>query len=139
MTKLYYSQLFMSLHVFINLKASRGQENSFYSFACRMGIACGHGSERQIEAANQYAEAMGLAFQIRDDMLDQISTVEELGKPIGSDAEEQKTTFMSLYGPERCQQEVHALTEQAVHAVDGCFENAAFLQELARSMEVRRS
>lgn len=107
--------------------------------ACRMGIACGHGSERQIEAANQYAEAMGLAFQIRDDMLDQISTVEELGKPIGSDAEEQKTTFMSLYGPERCQQEVHALTEQAVHAVDGCFENAAFLQELARSMEVRRS
>lgn len=107
--------------------------------ACRMGISCGQGDARQIEAANAYAEAMGLAFQIRDDMLDQISTVEELGKPIGSDAEEQKTTFMSLFGLERCEQEVHDWTEKAVRAVDGCFENALFLQELARSMEVRRS
>ena len=107
--------------------------------ACRMGIACGQGSVLQVEAANTYAEAMGLAFQIRDDMLDQISTVEELGKPIGSDAEEHKTTFMSLYGLDRCAQEVHELTEQAVRAVEGRFDNAAFLQELARSMEVRRS
>ena len=107
--------------------------------ACRMGIACGQGTASQVEAANRYAEAMGLAFQIRDDMLDQISTVEELGKPIGSDAEEQKTTFMSLYGLERCEQEVHNLTEQAILAVEGQFDNAGFLQELARSMEVRRS
>ena len=107
--------------------------------ACRMGIACGQGSAAQIEAANAYAEALGLAFQIRDDMLDQISTEEELGKPIGSDAEEQKTTFMSLYGLEQCEHEVHTLTEQAVSAVEGKFANAAFLQELARSMESRRS
>lgn len=107
--------------------------------ACRMGIACGQGSAAQIDAANRYAEAMGLAFQIRDDMLDQISTEEELGKPIGSDEQEQKTTFMSLYGLERCEQEVHALTEQAIEAVDGLFDNADFLQSLARSMEVRRS
>lgn len=107
--------------------------------ACRMGIACGQGSAAQIDAANRYAEAMGLAFQIRDDMLDQISTEEELGKPIGSDEQEQKTTFMSLYGLERCEQEVHALTEQAIKAVHGMFDNADFLQSLARSMEVRRS
>lgn len=107
--------------------------------ACRMGIACGQGSAAQIDAANRYAEAMGLAFQIRDDMLDQISTEEELGKPIGSDEQEQKTTFMSLYGLERCEQEVHALTEQAIQAVHGMFDNADFLQSLARSMEVRRS
>lgn len=107
--------------------------------ACRMGIACGHGSDAQIDAANRYAEALGLAFQIRDDMLDQISTEAELGKPIGSDAQEQKTTFMSLYGLAHCEREVHDLTEQAVEAVDGQFENAGFLQELARSMEVRRS
>lgn len=107
--------------------------------ACRMGIACGHGNDEQINAANRYAEAMGLAFQIRDDILDQISTEAELGKPIGSDAQEQKTTFMSLYGLERCEQEVHALTEEAIEAVEGQFANAAFLQELARSMEVRRS
>ena len=58
---------------------------------------------------------------------------------IGSDAEEQKTTFMSLYGQERCEQEVHALTERAVQAVDRVFSIAEFLQALARSMETRRS
>lgn len=107
--------------------------------ACRMGIACGQGTAEQIEAANQYAEALGLAFQIRDDMLDQISTEEELGKPIGSDAQEQKTTFMSLYGLEQCEREVHELTERAVSAVASRFSNAEFLQALARSMETRRS
>ena len=107
--------------------------------ACRMGIACGNGSAEQIQAAETYAQALGLAFQIRDDMLDVISTNEELGKPIGSDAEEQKTTFMSLYGLEHCRKEVHALTERAAQAVGNVFSNAVFLQELARSLESRRS
>lgn len=107
--------------------------------ACLMGIACGNGSAEQIQAAEAYAQALGLAFQIRDDMLDVISTNEELGKPIGSDAQEQKTTFMSLYGLEQCEREVHALTEQAALAVGSVFENAAFLQELARSLETRRN
>lgn len=107
--------------------------------ACRMGIACGNGSKAQIEAAEVYAQALGLAFQIRDDMLDVISTDEELGKPVGSDAEEQKTTFMSLYGLKRCEREVHELTERASKAVEHVFPNAEFLQILARSMETRRS
>ena len=107
--------------------------------ACRMGIACGSGSERQIEAADAYAQALGLAFQIRDDMLDVISTNEELGKPIGSDAQEQKTTFMSLFGLERCEREVHELTERAAAVVEDVFPNAEFLQALARSLEIRRN
>lgn len=107
--------------------------------ACLMGIACGNGTPRQIQAAEAYAQALGLAFQIRDDMLDVISTDAELGKPIGSDAQEQKTTFMSLYGLERCQQEVHELTERAAEAVRDDFSNSDFLQALARSLESRRS
>lgn len=107
--------------------------------ACRMGIACGNGSAEQIQAAEDYAHALGLAFQIRDDMLDVISTNEELGKPIGSDAEEQKTTFMSLYGLEKCREEVHSLTEKAAAAVEHVFSNADFLQQLARSLESRRT
>lgn len=107
--------------------------------ACLMGIACGDGSEEQIRAAETYAQAIGLAFQIRDDMLDVISTNEELGKPIGSDAQEQKTTFMSLYGLEQCEREVRTLTEQAVQAVGSVFSNAEFLQQLARSLETRRN
>ena len=107
--------------------------------ACLMGIACGNGSEEQIQAAETYAQALGLAFQIRDDMLDVISTNEELGKPIGSDAQEQKTTFMSLYGLEQCEREVHALTDEAVQAVSRVFPNAEFLQQLVRSLETRRN
>lgn len=112
---------------------------AMFRAACRMGIVCGNGSAAQIRAAETYAQALGLAFQIRDDILDVISTVEELGKPVGSDAQEQKTTFMSLYGPELCQQEIHALTEQAAEAVRDAFPNAEFLQALARSLEARRS
>ena len=107
--------------------------------ACLMGIACGDGSKAQIDAAEIYAQSVGLAFQIRDDMLDVISTDAELGKPIGSDAEEGKTTFMSLLGQEACEREIHELTEQAVQAVASEFSNAEFLQALACSLETRRS
>lgn len=66
-----------------------------------------------MEAARVYGTNLGLAFQIRDDMLDELSTVEELGKPIGSDRQEGKSTFLTLYGQERCQQMVVQLTQQA--------------------------
>lgn len=107
--------------------------------ACEMGVACGGGTEAQIQAAAQYAQALGLAFQIRDDMLDVISTAEELGKPIGSDEREGKTTFMTLYGLEQCGQYVHALTEQAAASVADAFPEPEFLQALARSLADRRN
>ena len=94
---------------------------------------------RQRAAAAQYAKALGLAFQIRDDMLDVISTEAELGKPIGSDAREGKNTFMALYGLERCGAYVHELSEQAAAAVDGVFADSAFLQQLARSLADRKN
>ena len=107
--------------------------------ACLMGVTCGGGNERQREAAAKYAKALGLAFQIRDDMLDVISTESELGKPIGSDAREGKNTFMALYGLERCGVYVHELSEQAAAAVDGAFADSAFLQQLARSLADRKN
>ena len=107
--------------------------------ACLMGVTCGGGNARQRAAAAQYAKALGLAFQIRDDMLDVISTEAELGKPIGSDAREGKNTFMALYGLERCGAYVHELSEQAAAAVDGVFADSAFLQQLARSLADRKN
>jgi len=107
--------------------------------ACLMGVTCGGGNERQRAAAAKYAKALGLAFQIRDDMLDVISTESELGKPIGSDAREGKNTFMALYGLERCGAYVHELSEQAAAAVDGAFADSAFLQQLARSLADRKN
>ena len=107
--------------------------------ACLMGVTCGGGDAQQRAAAAQYAKALGLAFQIRDDMLDVISTEAELGKPIGSDAREGKNTFMALYGLERCGAYVHELSEQAAAAVDSVFADSAFLQQLARSLADRKN
>ena len=106
--------------------------------ACLMGVACAGGSAEQEQAASDYAEALGLAFQIRDDMLDVISTAEELGKPIGSDDEQGKTTFMTLFGAEECEARVQRLTEEAKQAVS-VFVNNEFLIALADSMAARRN
>lgn len=107
--------------------------------ACRMGVAAAGGSEKQMEAAARYGAAIGAAFQIRDDMLDVISTEAELGKPIGSDVQEKKNTYMALYGEERCAAMVNKLTRQAKDVLRGAFADTAFLDELAESMAVRKS
>jgi len=98
--------------------------------ACAMGVAAAGGSEAQLRAAEAYGEALGMAFQIRDDVLDATATEETLGKPIGSDAREGKTTFVSLLGEERCRGLVKELTTRACAALEN-FEDAAFLEELA--------
>ena len=107
--------------------------------ACLMGVAAAGGSEEQEEAAARYGAAIGMAFQVRDDMLDVLSTEQELGKPIGSDREEQKNTYMALYGEERCAALVEKLTSAAKQALEGAFTDRTFLNELADSMAVRRS
>ena len=107
--------------------------------ACQMGVAAAGGNEEQLEAAGLYAAAVGLAFQIRDDMLDVLSTEQELGKPIGSDAQEQKKTFMALYGEEKCAAMIAKLTERAKEALKAGFDDTGFLCALADSMAVRRS
>ena len=106
--------------------------------ACLMGVACGGGSAEQEKAAVDYAEALGLAFQIRDDMLDEISTAEELGKPIGSDTEQGKTTFMTLFGLDECERKINDLTQMAKEAC-AIFDDSSFLMSLADSMAVRRN
>ena len=106
--------------------------------AAQLGCIIGGGTAEQKRAANDYASALGLAFQIRDDMLDEISTDEELGKPVGSDCEQGKTTFMTLFGMEGCQNRITELTQIAK---DSCvhFEDASFLITLAESMAIRRN
>ena len=107
--------------------------------ACQMGVAAAGGSAEMLDCAARYAASVGLAFQIRDDMLDVLSTEQELGKPIGSDAQEQKNTFMALYGEEKCAQMVRKLTENAKMALVEGFEDTAFLCDLADAMAGRRS
>ena len=105
--------------------------------ACTMGVAAAGGSDKQLEAAAMFGAAIGAAFQIRDDMLDVISTSEQLGKPIGSDAQEHKNTYMALYGADRCMEMIEKLTEQAKAVLNEAFDDTAFLCELADSMVTR--
>ena len=105
--------------------------------ACTMGVAAAGGSDKQLEAAAMFGAAIGAAFQIRDDMLDVISTSEQLGKPIGSDVQEHKNTYMALYGPGRCMEIIQKLTQNAKTALNSAFDDTAFLCELADSMVTR--
>ncbi len=98
--------------------------------ACELGCIAAGGSQAQSKALEEYATAIGMAFQIRDDILDVTSTAEELGKPIGSDAENGKTTFVTLLGLEESQGLVRELTERAKGAVAG-FAQPEFLLWLA--------
>ena len=105
--------------------------------ACKMGVAAAGGRDEQLEAAALFGAAIGAAFQIRDDILDVISTNEALGKPVGSDAQENKNTYMALYGEERCMEMIRRLTESAKSALSGAFSDTAFLSGLADSMVTR--
>ena len=105
------------------------------SAACALGVIAGGGSEKQYDAACQFAAGLGLAFQIRDDMLDVIGTQEELGKAIGVDT--QKNTFVKLYGLERCEELVATYTNYAIEALNA-FSDTSFLEALAKSLTERR-
>ena len=104
--------------------------------ACVLGVIAAGGTEEQIDAAASFAGALGIAFQIRDDMLDVIGTKDEMGKGVGTDAE--KNTFVQLYGLEKCEELVQKYTEVALSALDA-FDDPSMLPELAASLTVRRT
>ena len=103
--------------------------------ACVLGAIAGGGTEEQIDAAAKFAEGLGMAFQIRDDMLDVIGTQEEMGKGVGTDAV--KNTFVRLYGLERCEELVQTYTKYAIDALS-VFEDTDFIITLAKSLTDRR-
>jgi len=102
--------------------------------ACVLGTVAGGGNEEHIEAAAKFAAGLGLAFQIRDDMLDVIGTVEEMGKGVGTDAG--KNTFVRLYGLEKCEELVQKYTDYAIAALD-VFDDTSYLINLANSLTGR--
>ena len=85
--------------------------------AVRLGCLSVGADEASMSQADIYADAIGLAFQIRDDILDVIGSTEELGKPVGSDAEQQKATFATVLGTERAQSLAEKLTRTALDAL----------------------
>ena len=102
--------------------------------SCCLGVIAAGGNDQQVEAANEYAKSLGLAFQIRDDILDVIGDAKKLGKATGAD--EKKNTFVRIFGIERCEEMVSEETKKAIHSLD-VFENAEFPIALALEMEHR--
>ena len=103
--------------------------------ACMLGVLAGGGNEAQLAAAGNFADHLGLAFQIRDDMLDVIGTAEEMGKAVGTDAV--KNTFVQLYGLETCDKLVHEHTNIAVECLD-VFSESKFMKFLADQLTGRK-
>ena len=112
--------------------------------ACRMGVAAAQGrravDERCMDAAREYASHLGLAFQIRDDMLDVMGNAQEFGKPIGSDASNAKSTYVSILGLEACEARVLDYTDRAKRALEGAAwpGGTDFLLHLADTLSHRR-
>lgn len=102
--------------------------------ACLLGVLAGQGSAAQYTAATEFAEHLGLAFQIRDDMLDVIGNAEELGKAVGVDTV--KNTFVQLYGLEKCDELVHTHTDVALEAL-AVFAHTDFMTELSNQLTGR--
>ena len=104
--------------------------------ACAMGAVAGGCSEDQFDAACRFAAGLGLAFQIRDDMLDVIGTKEEMGKGVGTDAV--KNTFVRLYGLDKCEELVQRYTNVAIDALN-VFDDTDYMIALAKSLTDRRN
>ena len=103
---------------------------------CVLGVIAGNGTEAQKEGAAGFASLLGLAFQIRDDILDVIGDAGELGKATGVDGD--KNTFVRLYGLSSCEQLVKDYTARAIDCLK-VFPDPSFLTELALSLTERKN
>ena len=108
------------------------------SAAAELGCIAAGGSAAQLAAVSRYAQAFGRAFQVRDDMLDMISSEQALGKPTGADRDNEKSTFLSALGLEGCNKLIDQLTTQAIDAL-AIFAHADFHIWLAGQMAGRTS
>lgn len=102
--------------------------------ACELGVIAAGGTEKQLDAAASYAEGIGLAFQIRDDILDVVGDAAKLGKATGVD--ENKNTFVRLYGIDTCEKMIRAETDKAIQALS-VFDHPDDLIELAEKLAKR--
>ncbi len=103
----------------------------------RMGAILAKAPENDIEKLTHYAEKIGLAFQIKDDILSVEGDEKILGKPVGNDEKKQKCTYVSLYGLEEAKGKLNQLTEKAIQELEPYGEKAEFLKQLAIYIQTR--
>ncbi len=119
---------------FIHSKKTGALITAAVRAGCRLG-----GADRQMfSRMTDYAESLGLAFQIRDDMLDVEGSAAELGKSIGKDAASGKNTYPALYGMEQAQAKLDELEARSLKAIAPYYDNAEFFKDLVEKLHERR-
>ena len=115
----------------------RKKTGAIIKSACEMGCIIAGADENKIENARCFGENIGLAFQIKDDILDVTAEQEKLGKPVGSDLENEKSTYVSLLGIEKCSELVQSLTQEALKNLESFDGDSETLRKLALSLAER--
>ncbi len=106
--------------------------------AIKAGLYLGNPSSDMLAQLDIYAENLGLAYQIADDILDEVGTTDELGKETGSDKKKNKTTYTSINGLAEAKERLEQLTEAAVEAIADYYDNAEFFRDLVLELKDRR-
>lgn len=120
---------------FIHLKKTA----AIIEASIKSGALIGHATEEQYSALNNYGRCIGLAFQIVDDILDVIGDEKKLGKKIGSDEENNKVTYPSMYGIEASKKLANNLIKDGIKSLEIFGEKAYYLRELAKYLEIREN
>ncbi len=107
--------------------------------AMTIGAVLAGADRQEVSLLEQAARRVGVAFQIQDDILDVTSTLEELGKPVGSDEKNEKNTYVTMYGMEAAQKQVETLTQEAARCMEQLTVTNSFLNNLLLYLIRRRS
>lgn len=118
-------------------RLQEGKTAALIMAACQMGAVIAGGADSQITAAGEYGRQLGLGFQIVDDILDATCTAQELGKPAGSDASHEKSTYVSLMGVEKARLLAEERTRRALDALAPFGSEADGLRGLSRALLTR--
>ena len=115
----------------------KNKTGAYLKLCARMGAILGGCTDLELQKITTYSEKIGLAFQIKDDILSEIGNEKITGKPVGNDKEKGKCTYISEYGLEESKKILHQITNEAISMLDEFGKKAEFLKELARFIETR--
>ncbi len=115
-------------------KMHMGKTGALFRAAIRSGAIMARADEKQLQALTEYADCFGLAFQITDDILDVVGDEAVIGKPVGSDERNEKSTYVTLTSLEEARQLAADTVQQAVEALEIFGDKASFLRELVEML-----
>ena len=109
----------------------KNKTGALLKLCVRMGAILANDNEKDLEKLTKYAEKIGLAFQIKDDILSEEGNPDVTGKPVGNDKEHNKCTYVSVFGIEGAKKELEKITNEAVEILEYYGDKAEFLKQLA--------